>query len=82
VALEYPHRPRVRLRGADLEGVARELEDGTECDEARAAYVETVNADDYVECSLHRRGLPTRRKIQRLHGLWFDGGIPPVIDLD
>ena len=75
-------RVRLRLRRVDLEGVARELNDANERDVARDAYVQTVNADDYPECALHWRGRPTRRKIQRLHAMWFDHGVPVVIDLD
>jgi hypothetical protein len=41
----------------------------------------TVNLFDYGECDLHLRGLPTRAKINKLHGYWFDTGIPLVIDL-
>jgi deazaflavin-dependent oxidoreductase (nitroreductase family) len=76
--------PRVRLeiRGATLEGMARELTPGPEREAARAVYVGTVNAADYIECFLHWRGRPARWKIQRLHTMWFDGGIPLVIDLD
>jgi hypothetical protein len=38
--------------------------------------------NDYGECSLHLRGLPTRAKIKDLHRYWFDTGIPLVIDLN
>ena len=76
--------PRVwlQVRGTVLEGTARELPPGPEREAARAAYVGTVNAADYIECFLHWRGRPARWKIQRLHTMWFDGGIPLVIDLD
>jgi len=76
--------PRVvlQVRGTALEGNARELAQGPERDAARAAYVGTVNLADYIECFLHWRGRPARWKIQRLHSMWFDGGIPLVIDLD
>jgi deazaflavin-dependent oxidoreductase (nitroreductase family) len=76
--------PRVTLqvKGATLEGIARELGHGAERDEAKAAYVGTVNFADYIECFLHWRGRPARWKIQRLHEMWFDGGVPLVIVLD
>ena len=76
--------PRVRLdvRGTTLEGAAREVAYGPEREAARDAYVGTVNFADYIECFLHWRGRPARWKIQRLHTMWFDGGIPLVIDLD
>ena len=75
--------PRVclQVRGAKLEGIARELRHGSERDEAKAAYVGSVNVADFVECFLHWHGRPLRWKIQRLHQMWFDGGIPLVIDL-
>jgi hypothetical protein len=65
-----------------LAGIARELAPGSERDEARAAYVDSVNFADYVECFIHWHGRPARWKIQRLHEMWFDGGIPLVMILD
>jgi deazaflavin-dependent oxidoreductase (nitroreductase family) len=70
----------LQLKGARLEGTAHEVHDAERA-EARAAYVGTVNRADYIECFLHWRGRPARWKIQRLHAMWFDGGIPLVIDL-
>ena len=76
--------PHVRLqcRGAAFTGTAKELSAGPERDAARAVYVGTVNAADYIECFLHWHGVPARWKIQQLHTMWFDGGIPVVIDLE
>jgi deazaflavin-dependent oxidoreductase (nitroreductase family) len=71
----------VQLKGARLEGKAHEVRDHERA-EARATYVGTVNWADYVECFLHWRGRPRKWKIQRLHQMWFDGGIPVVIDLE
>jgi deazaflavin-dependent oxidoreductase (nitroreductase family) len=68
-------------RRADLEGIARELRDTEDRTRAKAAYVGTVKTSDYVECFLHWRGLPSREKIQRLHEMWFEGGVPLVIEL-
>ena len=65
-----------------LEGAAREVAYGPEREAARDAYVGTVNFADYIECFLHWSGRPARWKIRRLHAMWFDGGIPLVIDLD
>jgi hypothetical protein len=45
------------------------------------AYCGTVNPVDYLECSMHRRGRPTRTKIEQLHRTWFEEGIPLVIEL-
>ena len=71
----------LRIRGGTFAGVARELTDPEELAAARDAVCETVNLTDYAECFLHMRGLPTRSKIQDLHRLWFDTGIPLVIEL-
>ena len=72
---------RVRLGGADLLGTAHELE-GPDREEARRVYVGTVNGADYLECLLHWHGLPRRWKIQKLHEMWFEKGIPLVVNLD
>jgi len=75
--------PNVRLRmpGGTFAGVARELREPAELEQAREALCETVNLFDYGECDLHLRGLPTRAKIKELHRYWFDTGIPLVVEL-
>lgn len=72
---------RLRIRGGTFSGVARELSETAETQQAMAAYCETVNRFDYAECRLHRTGRPTRLKIKELHHTWFDGGIPLVVEL-
>jgi deazaflavin-dependent oxidoreductase (nitroreductase family) len=71
----------LRIRGGTFAGVARELTDPAELEQAREALCETVNLFDYGECGVHLRGLPTRAKIKELHRYWFDTGIPLVVDL-
>jgi deazaflavin-dependent oxidoreductase (nitroreductase family) len=75
--------PRVELRlpGGTFKGLARELHDPDELEQAREALCETVTLFDYGECDLHLRGLPTRAKIEQLHGYWFETGIPLVVEL-
>jgi deazaflavin-dependent oxidoreductase (nitroreductase family) len=75
--------PNVRLRLGlrTYAGVAREIEDPVELEQAREAICETVHLTDYDECALHLRGLPTREKIKALHRYWFDTGIPLVVEL-
>jgi deazaflavin-dependent oxidoreductase (nitroreductase family) len=73
---------RLRIRGGTFDGVAREVTDQTELQEAREAFCETVVPFDYGECNLHLRGMPSRAKIQELHRYWFDTGIPLVVDLE
>jgi deazaflavin-dependent oxidoreductase (nitroreductase family) len=72
---------RLRIRGGRFEGVARELREGAEMQEAMAAYCETVNPFDYLECANWLKGRPTRAKIQELHRAWFDQGVPLVVEL-
>lgn len=72
---------RLRIRGGTFQGVARELKEPAELQQAREVFCETVNPSDYGECDLHLRGLPTRSKIKELHRYWFDTGIPLVVDL-
>ena len=71
----------LRRRGGTFAGVARELKEPAELEQAREALCETVNLFDYGECDLHLRGLPTRAKIKELHRYWFDTGIPLVVEL-
>jgi deazaflavin-dependent oxidoreductase (nitroreductase family) len=72
----------LRIRGGRFSGVARELHEGPEKDEAVAAYCETVNRFDYAECTMHRPGRPTRSKIKELHRTWCEQGIPLVVELE
>ncbi|NKY73851.1 hypothetical protein HGB39_21175 [Rhodococcus opacus] len=72
---------RLRLRRRTCAGVAREISDPTELQQAREAICETVHLIDYGECRLHLRGRPSRTKIKDLHRYWFDTSIPLVIEL-
>ncbi len=72
---------RLRIRGGTFPGVARELNEPAELEQAREALCETVNLFDYGECDVHLHGLPTRAKIKELHDYWFDTGIPLVVEL-
>jgi deazaflavin-dependent oxidoreductase (nitroreductase family) len=73
---------RLRMRGGTFAGVARELTEPVELEQAREAMCDTVNLFDYGECDLHLRGLPTRAKIKELHRYWFDTGVPLVVELE
>jgi deazaflavin-dependent oxidoreductase (nitroreductase family) len=75
-----PH-VRLRMRGGSFAGSAREIADPVELEQARRVMCDTVTLFDYGECDLHLRGLPTRAKIEQLHGYWFDTGIPLVVEL-
>jgi deazaflavin-dependent oxidoreductase (nitroreductase family) len=72
---------RLRIRGGTFAGVARELRETAERQHAVEAYCETVNFADYLECTMHRSGRPTRSKIKELHRTWFEVGIPLVVEL-
>ena len=71
----------LRLGRRTYAGVAREIEDPRELEQAREAICETVHLTDYDECALHMRGFPTREKIKAMHRYWFDTGIPLVVEL-
>jgi deazaflavin-dependent oxidoreductase (nitroreductase family) len=71
----------LRVRGGNFAGIAREITDPDELEQARHAICDTVTLFDYGECDLHLRGLPTRAKIKQLHGYWFDTGIPLIVEL-
>lgn len=75
-------RVRLRLRSGRFAGVARELVDAGEKEQAIAAYASTVTAFDYTECLMWRRGRPTRPKIEELHRTWCDVGTVLAVDLD
>jgi deazaflavin-dependent oxidoreductase (nitroreductase family) len=72
---------RLRLRGGSFAAHARELTDEQELQTAREIYCNTVNLYDYAECAFHCSGRPTRAKIDALHHMWFDTGIPLVVEL-
>jgi deazaflavin-dependent oxidoreductase (nitroreductase family) len=72
----------LRIRGGTFAGTARTPRDVEERREAAAAYCETVNPFDWIECLMWRRGRPTRAKITELHRGWFERGTPLVIDLE
>jgi deazaflavin-dependent oxidoreductase (nitroreductase family) len=73
---------RLRMRGGTVAGVVRELGEPEERRQARAAYCETVNPVDYLACSMHRRGRPSRAKVKELLRTWFDQGTPLVVELE
>ena len=72
---------RLRLGWRTHTGIAREIHDPAELQQAREAICETVHWLDFDECGLHMRGLPTREKVKALHRYWFDTGIPLVVEL-
>jgi deazaflavin-dependent oxidoreductase (nitroreductase family) len=72
----------LRIRGGTFAGRVRNLNDAAEAEEAMEAYCKTLNAGDYAECTLHRRGRPTRAKIEELHRRWFREGTPLVVELE
>ena len=72
----------LRMRGGTFAGLARELDDDAELQQARELYCAAVNPFDYGECIFHRGSRPTRSKIEELHRSWFDTGIPLVIELE
>lgn len=74
-------RVGIRLGGQRYAGIARELIDGAEIEQARRAYCQSINMFDYLEYIFHTRGWPTTAKIKQLHNCWFDAGIPLAVDI-
>lgn len=72
---------RLKLGRRTFAGVAREIADPAELEQARAAICNTVHLVDYFECTLHLRGVPSRAKILELHRYWFETGIPLLVEL-
>jgi hypothetical protein len=52
---------RLRIRDGHFDGVAREITDPAEYDEAKKVYARTVNPFDRVEYRMHRPDRPKRR---------------------
>jgi deazaflavin-dependent oxidoreductase (nitroreductase family) len=75
-----PH-VELRVRGGRRSCLARLPRDADELEAARAAFCETVNLFDYVECAVHRPGRPTRARIVELHTEWFEHGSPLIAEL-
>ena len=71
---------RLRIRGGAFTGSIREPRDEAETAQAEGTYCQSVNPFDYAECLMHRRGVPSRRKIIALHREWFEGGTPLVFE--
>ncbi|MDQ3955917.1 MAG: nitroreductase family deazaflavin-dependent oxidoreductase [Actinomycetota bacterium] len=71
----------IRIRGGRFKGLAREVTDPIEHEQARRAFCETVNFFDRLEHRAHRRGRPTPDRIRALHARWFSVGMPVVIEL-
>lgn len=72
---------RLRIRGGTFDGLAREIGDPGEHEEAKGIYCGTLNPLDRMEYRMHRRGRPTPGRIRALHERWFRVGTPVVIEL-
>ena len=72
----------LRIRDGRFRGIARELRDTAEWDEARHAYCETITLFDRLEYLNHRTGRPTSDRIRKLHSRWFSISAPVVVDLE
>lgn len=76
---ESPSKAPHPRRG--FEGVAREITDPTEREQAMKVYAGTVNPFDRMEYRMHRPDRPTGDRIQEMHERWFTDGTPVVIEL-
>jgi deazaflavin-dependent oxidoreductase (nitroreductase family) len=75
-------RVHLRIRGATGPGIAREVRDEQELQEARQAYCGTISFFDRGAFVLHWPGRPTAPRIRELLGLWFENGVVVAVDLD
>ena len=73
---------RLRIRGGDFDGVAREITGTGERERARELLCSAVFPTDYGGYALHLRGLPARTKVLEVHRYGFETGIPIAIDLE
>jgi deazaflavin-dependent oxidoreductase (nitroreductase family) len=71
---------RLRVKGGAFAGIAREVQEAAERQEAMGAYCETVNSFEYLEYSMWRKGRATPSKIKELHRTWFIEGTPLVVE--
>jgi deazaflavin-dependent oxidoreductase (nitroreductase family) len=74
-------RVRLRIRRGRFEGLAREVTEPQEYEEARTVYCGTINRFDRLEHLMHRAGWPTPERIRALHEHWFVVGTPVVVKL-
>ncbi len=63
-------------------GLAREVSDNTERDEANAQYVSEVARFEYVTYAARVWSLPTRRKLIEWHRDWVANAVMVAIELD
>ena len=75
-------RVGIRLGAATLRGSAHEVVDADAREQAAKVWVETTNANDYIDYVVYHWGIPSRRRIEHAHREWFDNGVPVVIELD
>lgn len=73
---------RLRLRGGAFTGLAREVRESPEREEAKEAYCDTApGLFERLEYTMWRTGRPTPARIEELHRTWFDTGVPLVVEL-
>jgi len=80
--VRHDDRVHLRARGTTTAARVRDPDGADELREARRAFCEARHPSDYIECFLHRKGAPSKRRIRELHEHWFDQGTPLVLDLE
>lgn len=75
-----PH-VRLRIRGGTFEGVARDITDEAEYDQAKAVYCRALNFFDRFTYVAHRTGRPKAERITSMLERWFTVCAPLVIDI-
>ncbi len=72
---------KLRIRDGTFNGLAREIADPEEFDQAKRLYCGSVNPLDRIEYRMHRSDTPSADKIRELHEKWFTNGTPVVVEL-
>lgn len=72
---------KLRMRGGTFDGVAREITDRDEYENARTIYCRTVSLFDRLAYLNHRTGRPTAERIREMLQRWFTVCTPLVVEL-
>lgn len=71
----------LRLPGGRFAGIARGLTAPRHRDRVRDAYCGAFHWGDRAAYAMHYRGLPTEDRIKRMLAVWFEVGVPIVVEL-
>jgi deazaflavin-dependent oxidoreductase (nitroreductase family) len=72
----------IRLRNQVLRGTAHEIVNIADRRRAADAYIPATSWSDYLDYVVYEWGIPTRRRIERAHRRWLEGGVLMAIELE